>query len=148
LCQWTEAEPDRPESVLLRSPRTSANLERHLPALMLDFLGKLFPAVVMAKKKQESFLIFIRDNSCYLSHCNYRNSIQYMLEAIITTIGNSMTSESYAHHFSNWAKERLDEMDATLTSIEGRLGVLHADAKKQAEKAVSEIRAPQAAARG
>ncbi|MGO9483562.1 MAG: hypothetical protein ACLPX9_03110, partial [Rhodomicrobium sp.] len=52
-----------------------------------------------------------------------------------------MTSETHAHHFSSWAKERLDEMDATLTSIETSLGALHADAKKAAEKAVSEIRA-------
>ncbi|MGO9546598.1 MAG: hypothetical protein ACLPPF_17610 [Rhodomicrobium sp.] len=52
-----------------------------------------------------------------------------------------MTSEAHTHHFSSWAKERIDEMDATLTSIEGRLGALHADAKKQAEKVVSEIRA-------
>jgi hypothetical protein len=52
-----------------------------------------------------------------------------------------MTSESHTHHFSSWAKERLDEIDATLTSIEARVGTLHADAKKQAEKAVSQIRA-------
>ena len=52
-----------------------------------------------------------------------------------------MTSETHAHHFSSWAKERLAEIDATLTSVETRLGALHADAKKQAEKAVSEIRA-------
>ncbi len=51
-----------------------------------------------------------------------------------------MTSETHAHPFTSWAKERLDEMDATLTSIEGRLGALQADTKKQAEKAVSEIR--------
>ena len=52
-----------------------------------------------------------------------------------------MTSETHAHHFSSWAKERLAEIDATLTSIESGLGALHADAKKAAEKAVSEIRA-------
>ncbi len=52
-----------------------------------------------------------------------------------------MTSEHYTHHFSNWAKERLDEMDATMALIEARLGSLQADAKKQAEKAVAEIRA-------
>ena len=52
-----------------------------------------------------------------------------------------MTSETHTHHFSGWAKERAAEMDATLTSIEPHLGALHADAKKQAEKAVSEIRA-------
>ena len=52
-----------------------------------------------------------------------------------------MTSATQTHQFSNWAKERLAEMDATLTSIEARLGALHAETKKQAEKAVSAIRA-------
>ncbi len=52
-----------------------------------------------------------------------------------------MTSETHTHQFSGWAKERLAEMDATLTSIEAHLGALHADTKKHAEKAVSEIRA-------
>ena len=35
----------------------------------------------------------------------------------------------------------LAEMDATLTSLEASLGAFHAEKKKQAEKAVSEIRA-------
>jgi hypothetical protein len=52
-----------------------------------------------------------------------------------------MTSETHTHHFAAWGKERIDEMDAALTLIEARLGGLHADAKKQAERAVSEIRA-------
>jgi len=52
-----------------------------------------------------------------------------------------MTTETHAHHFTNWAKERLNEIDATLASIEARASTLQADAKKQTEKAVSEIRA-------
>lgn len=52
-----------------------------------------------------------------------------------------MTSATQTHHFSNWAKERLAEMDATLTSIEASLGALHSETKKHTEKAVSEIRA-------
>ncbi len=51
-----------------------------------------------------------------------------------------MTNETYAHPFLNWAKERLNEIDATLTSIEARAGTLQADTKKQAENALSEIR--------
>jgi hypothetical protein len=68
---------------------------------------------------------------------------QYSFNIIIVIIrkGIGMTSATHTHHFSNWAKERLAEMDATLTSIEARLGALHAETKKQAEKAVSEIRA-------
>ena len=52
-----------------------------------------------------------------------------------------MTTETYTHQFANWAKERLNEIDATLASIETRASTLQADAKKQTEKAVSEIRA-------
>ena len=52
-----------------------------------------------------------------------------------------MTTETYAHDFLNWAKERLNEIDATLTLIETRVGSLQADAKKQAENALLEIRA-------
>jgi hypothetical protein len=52
-----------------------------------------------------------------------------------------MTNETYAHYFSSWVNERLAEIDATLTSVEGGLGALRADARKQAEKAVWEIRA-------
>ena len=51
-----------------------------------------------------------------------------------------MTTETYTHHFTNWAKERLDEIDATLASMETRASTLQADAKKQTEKAVLEIR--------
>ncbi len=50
-----------------------------------------------------------------------------------------MTTGNYAHHWSNWMKERLDEMDATVASIEARLGTLQADAKKHAEKTVADI---------
>jgi hypothetical protein len=50
-------------------------------------------------------------------------------------------TETYAHPFLNWAKERLNEIDATLISIESRAGSLQADTKKHAENALSEIRA-------
>ena len=56
-----------------------------------------------------------------------------------------MPTDPYAHHWSNWMKQRLDEMDATSTSIEIRLATLKADAKKQAEKAVADIQAQRAA---
>ena len=44
-----------------------------------------------------------------------------------------MTTETQTHHFY-WAKERIDEMDATLTSIEARLGVLPSDAEDTGRK--------------
>jgi hypothetical protein len=33
-----------------------------------------------------------------------------------------MPTRSGIHFYVNWAKERLDEMDATLTSLEGKVG--------------------------
>ena len=56
-----------------------------------------------------------------------------------------MTTDPYAHHVSNWMKQRLDEMDATMTSIDTRVATLQADAKEHAEKAVADIRGQRAA---
>ena len=54
-----------------------------------------------------------------------------------------MTSETDTHLFSNWAKERLDEIDATLAALQARVGTLQAETKTQAEKTIAEIRAQQ-----
>ncbi len=54
-----------------------------------------------------------------------------------------MTSEPDTHLFSNWAKERLDEIDATLATLQSRVNTLQADTKQQAEKTIAEIRAQQ-----
>ena len=50
-----------------------------------------------------------------------------------------MTTDAYAHQFSNWMKARLDEMDATFTAIEKNAATLHADAKRQAEQAIAQM---------
>ena len=54
-----------------------------------------------------------------------------------------MTSETDTHLFSNWAKERLKEIDATLAALQSRVDSLQADTKTQAEKTIAEIRAQQ-----
>ena len=54
-----------------------------------------------------------------------------------------MTSETDTHLFSNWAKERLDEIEATLAALQSRVDSLQADTKTQAEKTIAEIRAQQ-----
>ena len=51
-----------------------------------------------------------------------------------------MTTQSSMHFYVNWAKERLDEMDATLASLEGKAGELRDDARAKAERALTEIR--------
>lgn len=45
-----------------------------------------------------------------------------------------MTTESSAHYYLNWMKERIDEMDATLASLEGKAGEMQADARAKAEQ--------------
>jgi hypothetical protein len=37
-----------------------------------------------------------------------------------------MPAQSSMHFYLNWAKERIDEMDATLASLESKAGEVHA----------------------
>ncbi len=54
-----------------------------------------------------------------------------------------MTSETDTHLFSNWAQERLNEIEATLATLQSRVDTLQAETKKQAEKTIEEMRAQQ-----
>ena len=45
-----------------------------------------------------------------------------------------MVTQSNIHFFTNWAKERLDEMDATVTSLEGKAAEVQADVRDKAKK--------------
>ena len=45
-----------------------------------------------------------------------------------------MVTQSNPHFFINWAKERLDEMDAAVTSLEGKVAEVQADVRDKAEK--------------
>jgi hypothetical protein len=49
--------------------------------------------------------------------------------------------ESSAHFYFNWAKERIDEMDAVVASLEGKASQLAADSRVTAEKIVADLRA-------
>ena len=51
-----------------------------------------------------------------------------------------MRTQSSIHFYVNWAKERLDEMDATLTSLEGKVGGVQADARDKANKVLADLR--------
>jgi hypothetical protein len=51
-----------------------------------------------------------------------------------------MTTQRNTHFFVNWAKGRLDEMDATLTSLEGKVGGVQADARDKANKVLADLR--------
>jgi len=50
-----------------------------------------------------------------------------------------MSTQGNIHFFANWAKERLDEMDATLTSLEGKIAEVQADARDKAGKVLAEL---------
>jgi hypothetical protein len=52
-----------------------------------------------------------------------------------------MGSQSTIHPYLDWAKERLNEIDATLASFEHSAAKLHADARTKAEKAMADMRA-------
>jgi hypothetical protein len=51
-----------------------------------------------------------------------------------------MTEQSKMHFYLNWAKERIDEMDATLASLEARASQVQADSKVKAKELISELK--------
>lgn len=51
-----------------------------------------------------------------------------------------MPMQSNIHFYVNWAKERLDEMDATLTSFENKVAEVQADARDRADKVLAVMR--------
>ena len=51
-----------------------------------------------------------------------------------------MATQSNIHFYVNWAKERLDEMEAVLASLEGKVGEVRADARDRADKAITGLR--------
>lgn len=51
-----------------------------------------------------------------------------------------MSKHSAIHVYLNWAKERMDEMDATLASLEGKVSEVQADARAKANQALADMR--------
>ncbi len=51
-----------------------------------------------------------------------------------------MPVQSNIHFYVNWAKERLDEMDATVTSLESKAAEVQADARDRADKVLAIMR--------
>jgi hypothetical protein len=51
-----------------------------------------------------------------------------------------MSTESTMHFYFNWAKERIDEMDAALASIEAKAPQVKADAKVKAEQLIADLK--------
>lgn len=51
-----------------------------------------------------------------------------------------MPEQSSMHFYLNWAKERIDEMDAALVSLEGMAGQAKAEAKIKADQLVADLK--------
>jgi hypothetical protein len=51
-----------------------------------------------------------------------------------------MPTQSGIHFYSNWAKERIDEIDATLASLESKAGEVQADARLKANQVLADLR--------
>ena len=45
---------------------------------------------------------------------------------------NNMPAQSSVHFYLNWAKERLDEMDAALAVVDGQIAKMQAEARAKA----------------
>jgi hypothetical protein len=50
-----------------------------------------------------------------------------------------VTQQSSMHAYLNWAKERIDEMDATLASLEAKVGQMQAESKVKADQLIGEL---------
>jgi DNA gyrase/topoisomerase IV subunit A len=51
-----------------------------------------------------------------------------------------MGKHSAVYFYLNWAKERIDEMDAILASLEANVAEVHADARAKANQALADMR--------
>jgi hypothetical protein len=51
-----------------------------------------------------------------------------------------MSAQDNIQFYINWAKERLGEMEATLTSLEGKIGGVQAEVRGMADKVLTELR--------
>lgn len=52
-----------------------------------------------------------------------------------------MAQHSSIHVYQNWAKERIDEMDASLTVLEGKTGRLKAEQKAKGDRLIADLKA-------
>jgi hypothetical protein len=50
-----------------------------------------------------------------------------------------MPAQSSMHFYFNWAKERIDEMDAVLASLEAKAGEVQADSRIRADQLIADL---------
>ena len=51
-----------------------------------------------------------------------------------------MTEQSSMHAYLNWTKQRIDEMDATLASLEAKVGQVKAESKAKADQMLADMK--------
>jgi hypothetical protein len=51
-----------------------------------------------------------------------------------------MAEQSSMHAYLNWTKQRIDEMDATLASLEAKVGQVKAETKTMAEQTIADLK--------
>ncbi len=51
-----------------------------------------------------------------------------------------MSQQSSMHFYLNWTKERIDEMDAALASLEAKAGQVQADSKVKADQFIADLK--------
>ena len=51
-----------------------------------------------------------------------------------------MAEQSRMHFYLNWTKERIDEMDAALASLEAKAGQVKADSKAKADQLIADLK--------
>jgi hypothetical protein len=51
-----------------------------------------------------------------------------------------MPEQSSVHYYLNWIKERIDEMDAALASLEAKANQLQADSKAKADQLIADLK--------
>ena len=51
-----------------------------------------------------------------------------------------MAEQSSMHSYLNWAKQRIDEMDVTLASLEAKAGQVQADSKVKADQLIADLK--------
>jgi hypothetical protein len=51
-----------------------------------------------------------------------------------------MAEQSSMHMYLNWTKQRLDEMDAALASLESKTGQHKADTKAKADQLIADLK--------
>ena len=61
-------------------------------------------------------------------------------EVCVPGMEATMAEESSMHFYLNWAKERIDEMDATLASLEAKASQLQPDVNAKVESLVSDLK--------